>query len=121
MNGTLYVPKDVIEEAMYGESKVEYDAGDNILRVKAFRLKNREITDCTWTYTVLGSREVRINGRLSNLTAPAAAADGIIYIPVTYLNDCFGWSITVDNGAYILARGKNADTAAANEALGFIK
>ncbi len=121
MNGTLYVPKDVFEEAMYGESKIEYDAGDNILRVKAFRLENREITDYTWTYTVLGSREVRINGRLTGLTAPAAAANGIIYIPVTYLSDCFGWTLTAENGAYILARGRETDKTAVNEALGFIK
>ena len=69
----------------------------------------------------LGSREVRINGRLSDLTAPAAAANGIIYIPVTYLSDCFGWTLTAENGAYILARGRKADRAAANEAIGFIK
>lgn len=120
MNGTLYVPKDVIEEAMYGESKIEYDSADNILRVKAFRLADREITDYTWTYSVLGSREVRINGRLGTLTAPVTAADGIIYIPVTYLSDCFGWTLTAENGAYILARGKNADMDAVKAALEFI-
>lgn len=120
MNGTLYVPKNVIEEAMYGESKIEYDPNDNILRVKTFRLAEGKITDYIWTYSVLGSREVRINGSLGTLTAPAAAADGIIYIPVTYLSDCFGWTLTADNGVYILARGKNADMEAVENAVGLI-
>ena len=112
-NGTLYVPMDTIAEMMYGESKLEYDSYRNLLYVKAFRLVDREITDYRWTYTALGSNEVRINGVEGTLTAPAIAEGGMVYVPVTYLSDCFDWTITVDSGLYLLGRGKTADVATA--------
>jgi hypothetical protein len=104
---------DTIAEMMYGESKLEYDAARNLLYVKAFRLKEREITDYKWTYTALGSYVVRINGVEGTLTAPVIAEGGMVYVPVTYLSDCFDWTVTVDSGLYILGRGKTADVATA--------
>lgn len=112
-NGTLYVPMDTIEEMMYGEAKCEYDAARNIVYVKAFKLVDREISDYRWTYTVLGSSEIRINGTLGGLTQPVIAENGMVYIPVTYLSDAFGWTVTESNGLYVLGRGKTPDLATA--------
>lgn len=112
-NGTLYVPMDTVEEMMYGEAKCEYDAARNLVYVKAFKLVDREITDYRWTYTVLGSAEIRINGTLGGLTQPVIAENGMVYIPVTYLSDAFGWTVTESNGLYVLGRGKTPDLATA--------
>ena len=112
-NGTLYVPSDAIMEMMYGESKVEYDSYRNLIYIKAFRLIDREITDYRWAYSALGSNEVRVNGVLGTLFAPAISENGLVYVPVTYLADCFGWQIMEENGVYILGRSKTPDKATA--------
>ncbi|MDO5478419.1 MAG: stalk domain-containing protein [Clostridia bacterium] len=120
-NGTLYVPSDVLLEAMYGESKVEYDAIENIVRVKAFYLKDREIKDYKFTYTTPGSFEVKINGAPAKLTSPVKITEGRVWLPVTYFADCFGYTVSVKDGYYVLSRFGNANEAAVNNAIGYLK
>lgn len=115
-NSTLYIPLKTVEETMYGESKTEYDSARNLVYVKAFKLSDREITDYKWTYSVIGSLDVRINGVLSTLTNPVIAENGIVYIPVTYLSDTLGWTLTESDGLYILGRDKVPDISAATNA-----
>ena len=118
--GTLYVPADVLLEAMYGESKVEYDKGDNIVRVKAFYLKDREITDYKFTYTTPGSYEVKINGASSKLTNPVKIKGGVVWLPVTYFADCFGYTLSVNEGYFVLSRFGEANETAVNTAIGYL-
>lgn len=121
-NGTLYVPLTVFEEVMYGESKTEYDNGDNTLHLSCFDLVDSEITDEIWMYSVLGSLEARVNGRVKTLTNPAiATANGVTYIPLTYFSDCFGFDVySAGDGVYAVSRYGKVDSAAALEAAAYL-
>ena len=107
-NGTVYVPESAFNEIMeYGRSKTEYNSYYNMFFTHHFDMNDEltEVTDYTWTYSLLDSNEVRINGELSTLSAPVKAVDGIIYVPVSLLSECFGWEvISVDNGAYAISQ-----------------
>ena len=103
---TIYVPVTALEDIMgYGETKVTYDSAKNILIIKTHELTGREITDFQWAYTTLGTLEARVDGVVTTLSAPVKAIDGIIYVPVSLLSECFGWEvISVDNGAYAISQ-----------------
>ena len=103
-DGTLYIPYTASEDVLYGESKAEYDAGDNTLHLSSFELEDREITDRIRTYSVLGSREAKVNGRAVPLSHPAVLINGMIYIPVTYFSDCFGFKLYIKDGVYAVSR-----------------
>lgn len=129
-NGTLYVPADTWEELLgFGLSKVRYDSEDNILYLARHDLdislddpENRgaEITNYVWTYNVLGSAEVRVNGEASYLSAPLAVQNGIIYVPLTYASEAFGWTYrNLGNGAYMISQD-GVSEAAVNAALAVI-
>ncbi len=119
-NGTLYVPVSVFEEVMYGESKAEYDNGDNTLHLACFDLVDDEISDELWMYSVLGSLDARLNGRVKTLTNAAAVVNGVIYIPLTYFSDCFGFDVYQNNGVYAVSRYGKVDTAVAEEAAAYL-
>lgn len=121
-NGTLYVPADTWEELLgFGLSKVKYDSEDNILYIARHDLdieledtENRgaEITNYVWTYNVLGSAELRVNGELNYLSAPLTVKDGIIYVPLTYASEAFGWTYkSLGNGAYMISQDGASDSA----------
>lgn len=123
-NGTLYVPADTWEELLgFGLSKVKYDSEDNILYIARHDLdieledtENRgaEITNYVWTYNVLGSAELRVNGELNYLSAPLTVKDGIIYVPLTYASEAFGWTYkSLGNGAYMISQDGASDAAVA--------
>lgn len=105
-NGTLYVPMSAMEEFMgYGETKITYDYLLNMLYIKTHELTNREITDIQWINTVLGSKVAFIDGKETALSAPTMVQDGIIYIPVSVLSECFGWSVNpIGDGVYVLSQ-----------------
>ncbi len=110
--GTLYIPYTAFEEVMYGESKAEYDPGDNTLHLSCFDLEERELTNRNWLYFVVGSNEARLNGRLKTLSHPAKTVDGIIYIPIKCFSDYFGFDLYAQNGVYAVSRYGEADQAA---------
>lgn len=112
-DGTLYIPYTAFEDIMYGESKAEYDSGDDTLHLACFDLDlgEREIKDEIWMYSVLGSLDARVNGRVKTLTHAATVKDGIIYIPVTYFSDCFGFDLYSENGIYAVSRYGKVETA----------
>lgn len=43
------------------------------------------------------------------LSAATTVINGIIYIPVSYIAECFGWDLADEDGVYVLARGQKAD------------
>ncbi len=107
-NGTVYVPFMTYEDILgYGYAKVEYDSEDNILYMARHDLSEdkREITNYEWTYSEIGTLSARNNGRIKTLTAPITVVDGLIYVPLTYVSDAFGWNIkSFGNGIYALSR-----------------
>lgn len=113
MNGTCYVPLDTFEEILgYGYSKVEYLAEDNTVYLGRYDLEDTDqygtyskIVNYEWTYSVIGSYEARNNGKLAALTNPCVTANGIVYVPLTYVSDVFGWDIkSLGNGAYAVSK-----------------
>ncbi|MDO5479498.1 MAG: hypothetical protein Q4G23_10100, partial [Clostridia bacterium] len=86
---------------------VEYDSEDNILYMARHDLSEdkREITNYQWTYNEIGTLDARINGEIKKLTATVMVVDGLIYAPLTYVSDMFGWNIkSFGNGLYALSR-----------------
>ena len=102
--GTLYIPYAAFEDVLYGESKAEYDPGDNTLHLSCFDLEERDIKNELWTYSVLGSFEAKVNGRAKALSHPTALINGIICIPVTYFSDCLGFELYEKDGVYAVSR-----------------
>ena len=116
-NGTLYVPAETFEELLgYGMSKVRYDSEDNIIYLARHDLSDdyKEITNYVWTYSVIGSNEVRTNGEAAALSAPVTVKNGIIFVPLTYLSEAFGFAYrSLGNGAYAVSEGALSDSGIA--------
>lgn len=113
-DGTLYVPARAVEEFMgYGETKITYDYTMNMLYIKTHELEDRTITDYQWIYTTLGSLDAHYDGEPRALSHPTIAVNGIVYIPISLLAECFGWQIVdLGDGAYAISqRTANADAA----------
>ena len=72
----------------------------------------KEIINNTFTYTVLGSNEVRVNGVMKTLTNPVIYENGRFLIPLTLISDCYGWEVkAMGNGIYTVSKmGAPADT-----------
>ena len=108
MNGTLYVPEDAYNEIMeYGHSKTEYDSANNTFYTYHYDLNadKKEIVNNTFTYSVLGSNEVRVNGVAKTLTAPVVYENGRFMIPLTLISDCYGWEVkSLGNGIYTVSK-----------------
>jgi hypothetical protein len=101
----------------YGETKITYDYLLNMLYIKTHELTNREITDFQWINTVLGSKEAFVDGKETALSAPTMVNNGIIYIPVSVLSECFGWSVNpIGDGVYVLSQ-REAEVEAAKAVL----
>ena len=89
----------------YGETKVTYDNVKNILIIKTHELTEREITDYQWAYTTLGTLDARVDGALTSISAPVKAVNGIIYVPVSFLSECFGWDVQpLGEGTYAISQ-----------------
>ena len=108
MNGTLYIPSETYEDNLdYGNAKAEYDAESNIFYLARHDMSEdySKITNYQWTYSVIGSPEARINGELRSLSTPVTVIDGIIYVPMTYVAETFGWHYqSLGAGAYVLSK-----------------
>ncbi len=113
-NNTVYVPMNALEDIMgYGETKVTYDYIKNVVYIKTHELTGREITDYQWAYAYLDTNEARVDGMITALSNPVKAVNGIIYVPVSLLSECFGWDVvSLGDGAYAISqRTADADTA----------
>ena len=119
MNGTLYVPLETYEEILdYGFTKVEYSAEDNTVYLGRHDLEPNStgnvytITNYEWTYSVVGSLEARNNGTLRTLTNACVTANGLVYVPVSYAADVFGWSVrNVGGGIWTVSRNPASESA----------
>ena len=121
-NGTLYVPVNAMEDVLgYGESKFWYDNYENILHLENHDLdENDEISDYIWTYTVLGTNEARVNGRVTALSNPVKVINGVIMVPVTYLSECFGVDIYDSGDGYISVGRYGVPKASVDKVKGLI-
>ena len=103
-NGTVYVPATAYEYILGdGETKYEYRASKNMFFLKNFNLKNFEIVDHIWSYTTVGSNEVRINGEAAALSAPVLVKDGLCYVPLTYVCEVFGWKYYTEGDIFAVS------------------
>jgi hypothetical protein len=106
----------------YGRSKTEYNSFYNMFFTHHYDMNDEltEVTDYTWTYSVLDSNEVRINGELSTLSAPVKYVNGIFYIPVSLIAECYGWEVrSLGNGVYTVSK-LGADMNTVNAVLGHL-
>lgn len=124
MNGTLYIPEETFNEIMGpGRAKTRYEAVFNMLLTYHYDMNDEltEMENYTWTYGTLDSNEVRVNGRVKYLSAAPTAKDGIIYIPVSMIEECYGWTVrALGNGAYQISDGA-VSTESVTNALGHIE
>ncbi len=108
MNGTLYIPEDAYNEIMgYGRSKTEYDSAYNKFFTYHFELSDdmTEIVDYKWTCSVLDSTEVKINGVFETLSNPVKYVNGIFYIPVSLIAECYGYEVkAMGDGVYAIGK-----------------
>ncbi len=121
-NGTLYVPLEAFNEIMgYGRAKTRYEAADNMLLTYHFDM-NPELTkieNYTWTFGVLWSNEININGKTAYLSHPAIARNNMVYIPLTMLNECYGISVkSLGNGIYQVGDAESGAVEAAIRHIG---
>ncbi len=95
-NNMLYVPQDAFSEIMgYGRSKTKYDSTHKELLTYHYDM-NEELTateNYIWAHSTVGSYEVRINGVLHMLSNPVIEEYGLVYIPLSLLEECYGWMI----------------------------
>ncbi len=108
MNGTLYIPEDTYNEVMgYGRSKTRYDANYNKFYTYHFDLSDdmTEIVNYKWTSSLLDATEVRVNGVLGELSAPVKYVNGIFYIPVSLISECYGYEVkAMGDGVYAIGK-----------------
>lgn len=109
-NGTLYIPEQAYNEVMgYGFSKTRYVSADNNFFTYHFELNDEltEIINYTWTYSALDSLDARVNGRVTKLSAPVKYVNGIFYIPVSLIAECYGYEVkALGNGVYTVSFDK---------------
>ncbi len=123
-NDTLYVPLTTFVEIMgYGTTKTFYDEEFNMFRTANFDMNEslRGMTNYNWTYGELGSTTVRINNEKTiELSAAPIMKDGMIYVPISFIAECYGRTVTdLGNGLYSISTG-TPHIAAVNEAVKFI-
>ena len=106
MNGTLYIPEDAYNEVIgYGRSKTRYDSEYNKFYTYHFDLSDdlAKIVNYKWTCSRLDSAEVRVNGVLGTLKAPVVYVNGIFYIPVSLISECYGYEVkAMGDGVYAI-------------------
>ncbi len=105
-NGTLYIPMSTAEEILgYGQSKVYYDSSLNLIYLKRSRLVDGKV-DSHWACNVYGGAEIRIDGKVGYTSNTATVANGIVYIPLTLIADCYGYSVqSLGDGAWAISDG----------------
>ena len=106
-NGVLYYPAKALEDILgFGETKMVFDAEDNILHISTHKLDdNADISDYYWIYSEVGSTDCRINGYYNTLTNPVKLINGVPYVPHTYLSDCLGWQVyDAGDGIFAMSR-----------------
>ncbi len=113
-NGTVYVPVKAAEDILgYGETKIEFYPDENLVYVKSHKLENYEIVDNRWTYSFIGTNEVRVNGKVRSLSYPLKLVDGIPYMPISYFAEAFDLEVAdLGNGVFAIGRyGINKEAA----------
>ena len=123
MDGTLYVPEDTLHEIIgYGKSKSWYDAPTNTFRLMKYELTPYETSvgvtkheiSYTWLYTEINSGTMYIEGNARNIANPVKVINGIIFVPLTLLEEAYGYKVKVDSEGVALVT--KPDVAAITDA-----
>lgn len=81
IDGNLYFPASLLSDALgYGTTKVIYEADRAFLKID---------TGDKLVYTTVGSLSAVVNGRDTALSSPTAELDGVAYVPVSMMEECF--------------------------------
>lgn len=126
-NGTLYVPEDAFNEIMgYGHNKTEYNPDYNYFFTYHYEMGPTEsralqkVSEYNWTYSVLDSCEVHVDGELRYLSAPVTYRNGVFYVPLSLIAECYGWNVSdLGGGIYTVTRDE-ADASALSAAIGLL-
>ncbi len=104
-NGTLYIPMSTAEEILgNGKSKVYYDASLNLIYIKRSRLIDGKV-DSHWACNSFGGLEIRVDGKVGYTSIPATVKDGMIYVPLSMIADCYGYTVESIDGAWAISEG----------------
>ncbi len=124
LNGTLYIPEDTFNEVMgYGRTKTDYNSFYNVLRTYHFEMNDEltEVVNYKWTYTTIGTLDAKADGAPVKLSAPITAVDGIIYIPLTFISECYGYEVkALGGGVYTLCTKGSAPLDTVNAVISHI-
>ncbi|MDP4133249.1 MAG: stalk domain-containing protein [Bacillota bacterium] len=104
INNVAYMPVNILKDALgFGTTKITYDNTRNILKI---------FTPNLLVYTVVGSMEARYDGEYRALTNEVVLVDGIPYIPITFMQECYGKEVYyTKDGAVAFGKSINKDTA----------
>ena len=95
-NGTLYIPEDALCEVLgYGRTKTDYNSFYNVSRTYHYEMNDEltEVINYKWTYTTLGTNVARVDGKLTGLSNPVISRDGIVFIPLSFIEECYGYEV----------------------------
>ncbi len=109
MGGTLYIPEDTFNEAMgFGRTKTDYNSFYNVFRTYHYEMTEdlSAVTNYKWTYSAIGTLTAKVDGEMRYLSNPIKAINGIIYIPLSFISECYGYEVkSLGNGVYTLSFG----------------
>ena len=109
-NGTLYIPETAYNEIMgYGRSKTEYNSSYNLFTSYHFELDEakQKVINNTFAASEIGSLSATVDGREITLQNPVIYENGIFFIPLTYIEDCYGWVVeSFGDGAYSIGKAE---------------
>ena len=107
VNGVIYVTAEFAAEAL-GKRAV-YEADRNVLKLKGEEL----------FYTVLGTSEARLGGKIKPITNAAVALNDRVYIPVTLFSEVFGYELKTDTNVAVFGKRVTDSSFAAAKELAF--
>lgn len=113
MDGTLYVPEDALHEIIgYGKSKSWYDAPTNTFRLMTYKLTPYETSEgitkhsisYNWFYSKINSTEGYFEGMPVNMANPVKVIDGIIFVPLSLLENYYGYTVSIKSGVAVVTK-----------------
>ena len=107
-NGTLYVPEAAFLNIMVdGRTKSVYNYKNNMIKIRHYEMNEdlTEVINSNFAYTTLDSLDAKVNGKAITLKAPIVAANGLIYVPLTFIEDAYGYKVkNHGNGIYSVSK-----------------
>ncbi|MBQ2941136.1 MAG: hypothetical protein IJD97_02755 [Clostridia bacterium] len=112
-NGTLYVPEAAFLNIMVdGRTKSVYNYKNNMIKIRHYEMNEdlTEVINSNFAYTTLDSLDAKVNGKAITLKAPIISANGLIYVPLTFIEDAYGYKVkNCGNGIYSVSKAGLSD------------